>query len=59
MFTLKKSMLLIFFLTTISLSLCEEERDADEDENGVEAKLKDVKRSPGCFRYPNGVKVCD
>nr|BAI53086.1 preprobrevinin-2Oc [Rana ornativentris] len=32
MFTLKKSMLLLFFLGTISLSLCEEERDANEDE---------------------------
>nr|ACM50509.1 brevinin-1LTb [Hylarana latouchii] len=32
MFTLKKSMLLIFFLGTINLSLCEEERNADEDE---------------------------
>nr|ABG66418.1 chensirin-3 precursor [Rana chensinensis] len=30
MFTMKKSMLLLFFLGTISLSLCEEERDEDE-----------------------------
>nr|CAJ80862.1 ranatuerin-2AMa protein precursor [Rana amurensis] len=30
MFTSKKSMLLLFFLGTISLSLCEEERDEDE-----------------------------
>nr|ADM34282.1 pleurain-D-DN1_2 [Nidirana daunchina] len=32
MFTLKKSLLLLFFLGTISLSLCKEERDADEEE---------------------------
>nr|CCV01178.1 brevinin-1 precusor [Amolops wuyiensis] len=32
MFTLKKSMLLLFFLGTINLSLCEQERNADEEE---------------------------
>nr|BAI53087.1 prepropalustrin-2Oa [Rana ornativentris] len=32
MFTMKKYLLLLFFLGTISLSLCEQERDADEDE---------------------------
>nr|A7WNV7.1 RecName: Full=Temporin-1PLa; Flags: Precursor [Lithobates palustris]CAN87013.1 temporin-1 PLa [Lithobates palustris] len=32
MFTSKKSLLLLFFLGTINLSLCEEERDADEEE---------------------------
>nr|ACN79536.1 brevinin-1LTd [Hylarana latouchii] len=32
MFIMKKSMLLIFFLGTINLSLCEEERNADEEE---------------------------
>nr|ACI15363.1 preprotemporin-1CEc [Rana chensinensis] len=31
MFTLKKSLLLLFFLGTISLSLCEEERNAEEE----------------------------
>nr|ABX58857.1 pleurain-D1 antimicrobial peptide precursor [Nidirana pleuraden]ABX58860.1 pleurain-D1 antimicrobial peptide precursor [Nidirana pleuraden] len=31
MFTLKKSLLLLFFLGTINLSLCKEERDADEE----------------------------
>nr|C5IB03.2 RecName: Full=Palustrin-Ca; AltName: Full=Host defense peptide; Short=HDP; Flags: Precursor [Aquarana catesbeiana]ACR84086.1 palustrin-Ca antimicrobial peptide precursor [Aquarana catesbeiana] len=36
MFTLKKSLLLLFFLGTISLSLCEQERDADGDEGEVE-----------------------
>nr|ADD51563.1 preprotemporin-1CEd [Rana chensinensis] len=32
MFTLKKSLLLLFFLGTLNLSLCEEERNADEEE---------------------------
>nr|ACM67506.1 brevinin-2LTb antimicrobial peptide [Hylarana latouchii] len=32
MFTLKKSLLFLFFLGTISLSFCEEERGADEDD---------------------------
>nr|ABG72909.1 amolopin-1a antimicrobial peptide precursor [Amolops loloensis] len=32
MFTLKKSMLLLFFLGTINLSLCEQERNADEED---------------------------
>nr|ABX58867.1 pleurain-D1 antimicrobial peptide precursor [Nidirana pleuraden]ABX58896.1 pleurain-D2 antimicrobial peptide precursor [Nidirana pleuraden] len=31
MFTLKKTLLLLFFLGTINLSLCKEERDADEE----------------------------
>nr|BAJ07377.1 temporin-TOa precursor [Rana tagoi okiensis] len=31
MFTLKKSLLLLFFLGTINLSLCEEERNAEEE----------------------------
>nr|ADP05775.1 brevinin-2-RA7 peptide precursor [Odorrana andersonii] len=43
MFTLKKPLLLLFFLGTISLSLCEEERDADEDE-GAEMTEEEVKR---------------
>nr|AFP24874.1 prepropalustrin-2Ka [Rana kukunoris] len=38
MFTMKKSLLLLFFLGTISLSLCEQERDADEDEVVEEVK---------------------
>nr|ADP06197.1 andersonin-R peptide precursor [Odorrana andersonii] len=45
MFTLKKSLLLLFFIGMISLSLCEQERDADEEENGVEDKVEDIKRS--------------
>nr|A7WNV6.1 RecName: Full=Ranatuerin-2PLa; Flags: Precursor [Lithobates palustris]CAN87012.1 ranatuerin-2 PLa [Lithobates palustris] len=43
MFTTKKSMLLFFFLGTISLSLCEQERGADEDD-GVEMTEEEVKR---------------
>nr|ADP05782.1 brevinin-2-RA11 peptide precursor [Odorrana andersonii] len=43
MFTMKKSLLLLFFLGTISLSLCGEERDADEDE-GAEMTEEEVKR---------------
>nr|ADP05925.1 odorranain-A-RA1 peptide precursor [Odorrana andersonii] len=42
MFTLKKSLLLLFFLGTISLSLCEQERDADEEE-GSENGAVDIK----------------
>nr|AFR43664.1 ranatuerin-2PRb precursor [Pseudacris regilla] len=42
MFTLEKSLLLFFFLGTISLSLCEEERGADEDDD-VEMTEEEVK----------------
>nr|ABG76421.1 odorranain-A3 antimicrobial peptide precursor [Odorrana grahami]ACZ71292.1 odorranain-A-RA1 antimicrobial peptide precursor [Odorrana andersonii]ADP05907.1 odorranain-A-RA1 peptide precursor [Odorrana andersonii]ADP05908.1 odorranain-A-RA1 peptide precursor [Odorrana andersonii]ADP05909.1 odorranain-A-RA1 peptide precursor [Odorrana andersonii] len=42
MFTLKKPLLLLFFLGTISLSLCEQERDADEEE-GSENGAEDIK----------------
>nr|ADE40981.1 brevinin-2TEb [Indosylvirana indica] len=42
MFTLKKSKLLLFFLGTISLSLCEEERGADEEDGGE--MTEEVKR---------------
>nr|ABX44915.1 nigroain-F antimicrobial peptide precursor [Hylarana nigrovittata]ABX44916.1 nigroain-F antimicrobial peptide precursor [Hylarana nigrovittata]ABX44917.1 nigroain-F antimicrobial peptide precursor [Hylarana nigrovittata] len=34
MFTMKKSLLLLFFLGMISLSLCQDERGADEDDGG-------------------------
>nr|AGE10573.1 pelophylaxin-2GY [Pelophylax nigromaculatus] len=44
MFTTKKSMLFLFFLGTITLSLCEEERGADEEENGGEITDEEVKR---------------
>nr|QMP81457.1 RR-18 peptide precursor [Odorrana hejiangensis] len=47
MFTLKKSLLLLFFLGTISLVLCEQERDADEEETAREAKVENVKRVAG------------
>nr|AIU99944.1 torrentin-B-WY1 [Amolops wuyiensis] len=47
MFTLKKSLLLLFFLGMISLSLCEQERDANEerrdDPDESEANEGDVK----------------
>nr|ADV36157.1 hainanensisin-D1_3 antimicrobial peptide precursor [Amolops hainanensis]AEZ52954.1 antimicrobial peptide precursor [Amolops hainanensis] len=42
MFTLKKSLLLLFFLGIISLSLCEQERNADEDEG---EDVEEVKRN--------------
>nr|AIU99878.1 daiyunin-3 [Amolops daiyunensis] len=53
MFTLKKSLLLLFFLGMISLSLCEQERDANEERrddpdeseaNGGEVKVEEMKR---------------
>nr|Q2WCN7.1 RecName: Full=Pelophylaxin-2; Flags: Precursor [Pelophylax fukienensis]CAI99626.1 pelophylaxin-2 protein precursor [Pelophylax fukienensis] len=44
MFTMKKSLLFFFFLGTIALSLCEEERGADEEENGAEITDEEVKR---------------
>nr|AIU99949.1 brevinin-1EV1 [Odorrana exiliversabilis] len=46
MFTLKKSLLLLFFLGTINLSLCQEERNAeeerrdDQDEMAVEVEKR-------------------
>nr|AFX61508.1 antixoidant peptide precursor [Odorrana andersonii] len=49
MFTMKKSLLLLFFLGTINLSLCEEERGADEEDGG-EAKLEDIKRGAGFWK---------
>nr|ACZ71333.1 andersonin-7 antimicrobial peptide precursor [Odorrana andersonii] len=42
MFPMKKSLLLLFFFGTISLSLCEQERDADEEE-GSENGAEDIK----------------
>nr|ADV36216.1 temporin-TR3_2 antimicrobial peptide precursor [Amolops torrentis] len=42
MFTLKKPMLLLFFLGTINLSLCEQERDADEEERRDDPEERDV-----------------
>nr|ABX45008.1 temporin-RN antimicrobial peptide precursor [Hylarana nigrovittata]ABX45010.1 temporin-RN antimicrobial peptide precursor [Hylarana nigrovittata] len=46
MFTMKKSLLLLFFLGTINLSLCEEERNTEEekrdgdDEGSVEMQKR-------------------
>nr|P82269.1 RecName: Full=Brevinin-2Tb; Flags: Precursor [Rana temporaria]CAB61445.1 brevinin 2Tb [Rana temporaria] len=40
MFTMKKSLLLFFFLGTISLSLCQEERNADEDDGEMTEEEK-------------------
>nr|BAJ34718.1 japonicin-1Ja precursor [Rana japonica] len=42
MFTLKKSLLLLFFLGIINVSLCEEERDADEEERRDDHEERDV-----------------
>nr|AIU99890.1 brevinin-1HB1 [Pelophylax hubeiensis] len=42
MFTLKKSLLVLFFLGTINLSLCEEERSADEEERRDDHDEMDV-----------------
>nr|ADV36211.1 brevinin-2TR2_2 antimicrobial peptide precursor [Amolops torrentis] len=40
MFTLKKPLLLLFFLGTINLSLCQEERNADEDDGEMTEEVK-------------------
>nr|ADP06150.1 temporin-1-RA1 peptide precursor [Odorrana andersonii] len=43
MFTLKKPLLLLFFLGTINLSLCEEEeRDIDQEERRDDPEERDV-----------------
>nr|CAQ55737.1 nigrosin-2V precursor [Odorrana versabilis] len=59
MFTLKKSMLLLFFLGTISLSLCEQERNADEEERRDEevAKVEEIKRSILSGNFGVGKKI--
>nr|AFX61476.1 antixoidant peptide precursor [Odorrana andersonii] len=53
MFTLKKTLLLLFFLGIINLSLCEEEeRNAEEEERRDDPDVRDVeveKRSLSCF----------
>nr|F1T151.1 RecName: Full=Esculentin-2ISa; Flags: Precursor [Odorrana ishikawae]BAK08583.1 Esculentin-2ISa precursor protein [Odorrana ishikawae] len=49
MFTLKKSLLLLFFLGTISLSVCKQERDADYEDKG---EVEEVKR--GIFSLIKG-----
>nr|ACM67499.1 ranacyclin-LTa antimicrobial peptide [Hylarana latouchii] len=59
MFTLKKSLLLLFFLGTITLSLCEQERGADEEDGG-EVTEEEVKRSAlrGCWTKSYPPKPC-
>nr|AFP24869.1 preprochensinin-1CEa [Rana kukunoris] len=42
MFTLKKSLLLLFFIGVIKLSLCEEERSADEEKRRDDPDEMDV-----------------
>nr|AIU99960.1 nigrosin-2EV3 [Odorrana exiliversabilis] len=45
MFTLKKSLLLLFFLGIINLSLCQDERNAEEEKRDEEvAKMEEIKR---------------
>nr|ACA50158.1 lividin-7c protein precursor [Odorrana livida] len=45
MFTMKKSLLLLFFLGIINLSLCQEERNAEEERRDEEvAKAEEIKR---------------
>nr|AIU99966.1 ranamargarin-EV1 [Odorrana exiliversabilis] len=41
MFTMKKSLLLLFFLGTISLSLCEEEK-RDANDEAYEENVRDA-----------------
>nr|ACZ71275.1 nigrosin-RA1 antimicrobial peptide precursor [Odorrana andersonii]ACZ71281.1 nigrosin-RA1 antimicrobial peptide precursor [Odorrana andersonii]ACZ71285.1 nigrosin-RA1 antimicrobial peptide precursor [Odorrana andersonii] len=45
MFTMKKSLLLLFFLGTINLSLCQDETNAEEERRDEEvAKMEEIKR---------------
>nr|ADP05835.1 nigrosin-RA3 peptide precursor [Odorrana andersonii]ADP05836.1 nigrosin-RA3 peptide precursor [Odorrana andersonii] len=45
MFPLKKSLLLLFFLGTISLSFCQDETNAEEERRDEEvAKMEEIKR---------------
>nr|ABX58824.1 OGF2 antimicrobial peptide precursor [Odorrana grahami] len=45
MFTMKKSLLLLFFLGTINLSFCQEETNAEEERRDEEvAKMEEIKR---------------
>nr|AFX61515.1 antixoidant peptide precursor [Odorrana andersonii] len=57
MFTLKKSLLLLFFKGIVSSSPCFRKRDADEEgneENGGEAKMEDIKRATALGIPPRG-----
>nr|ADP05896.1 nigrosin-RA3 peptide precursor [Odorrana andersonii] len=45
MFTMKKPLLLLFFLGTISLSFCQDETNAEEERRDEEvAKMEEIKR---------------
>nr|E1AWD7.1 RecName: Full=Temporin-CG1; Flags: Precursor [Amolops chunganensis]ADM34209.1 temporin-CG1 antimicrobial peptide precursor [Amolops chunganensis]ADM34211.1 temporin-CG5_2 antimicrobial peptide precursor [Amolops chunganensis] len=44
MFTLKKSLLLLFFLATINLSLCEQERNAEEERRDDDERNAEVEK---------------
>nr|ADM34195.1 nigrosin-MG2 antimicrobial peptide precursor [Odorrana margaretae] len=45
MFTSKKPLLLLFFLGTINLSLCQDETNAEEERRDEEvAKMEEIKR---------------
>nr|ADP05901.1 nigrosin-RA6 peptide precursor [Odorrana andersonii] len=45
MFPMKKSLLLLFFLGTISLSFCQDETNAEEERRDEEvAKMEEIKR---------------
>nr|ADP05812.1 gaegurin-6-RA peptide precursor [Odorrana andersonii] len=57
MFTMKKSLLLIFFLGTINLSLCQEERNAEEEkrdgDDEMDAEVE--KRFLGVIKIATGI----
>nr|ADP05898.1 nigrosin-RA4 peptide precursor [Odorrana andersonii] len=54
MFPMKKSLLLLFFLGTISLSFCQDETNAEEERRDEEvAKMEEIKR--GLLRGVLGV----
>nr|AFX61512.1 antixoidant peptide precursor [Odorrana andersonii] len=58
MFTLKKPLLLLFFLGTISLSLCQDETNAEEERRDEEvAKMEEIKR--GLFTLIKGAYKLD
>nr|ACB05712.1 immunoregulatory peptide odorregulin G1 [Odorrana grahami] len=53
MFTMKKSLLLLFFLGTINLSLCQDETNAEEERRDEEVangrdKTRSFKWHPRC-----------
>nr|ADP06172.1 andersonin-G peptide precursor [Odorrana andersonii] len=52
MFTLKKPLLLLFFLGTINLSFCQDETNAEEERRDEEvAKMEEIKRTSRCIFY--------